>query len=394
MASFPITESSNHGREPLLSVRGLGVAFETNRGEIRPVRDVSLTVYPGQTVALVGESGCGKSVTSMAILRLIPSPPGRIVSGSIMYGGEDLLKLSERQMRDVRGGEIAMIFQEPMTSLNPVYTIGDQIVEAVTLHQGVGYSEARRIAEQSLFEVGIADARRRLDEYPHQMSGGMRQRVMIAMALSCKPKLLIADEPTTALDVTIQAQILELLRKLQRERQMSILLITHDLGVVAENADAVAVMYASRIVECATVEELFDHPRHPYTEGLFRAVPRLGMPDQKLQAIAGQVPNPAHFRTGCKFHPRCQYSRDLAAKSPEQAVQVTTGGEVTTVLRRCVAEEPTLRELAPRHWAACHQAAGYDGAKVTEPDIDHQREVMAQAIEVDKAGDLGAAVKA
>jgi oligopeptide/dipeptide ABC transporter ATP-binding protein len=311
-----------------------------------------------------------------------------------MYGGEDLLKLSERQMRDVRGGEIAMIFQEPMTSLNPVYTIGDQIVEAVTLHQGVGYSEARRIAEQSLFEVGIADARRRLDEYPHQMSGGMRQRVMIAMALSCKPKLLIADEPTTALDVTIQAQILELLRKLQRERQMSILLITHDLGVVAENADAVAVMYASRIVECATVEELFDHPRHPYTEGLFRAVPRLGMPDQKLQAIAGQVPNPAHFPTGCKFHPRCQHSRDLAAKSPEQAVQVTTGGEVTTVLRRCVAEEPTLRELAPRHWAACHQAAGYDEAKVTEPDIDHQREVMAQAIEVDKAGDVGAALKA
>jgi peptide/nickel transport system ATP-binding protein/oligopeptide transport system ATP-binding protein len=376
-------EQRNSGAGALLEVRGLGVAFETNRGQVQPVRDVSLTVYPGQTVALVGESGCGKSVTSMAILRLIPSPPGRIVSGSINYQGRDLLKLSEREMRDVRGGEIAMIFQEPMTSLNPVYTIGDQIVEAVTLHQGASYSQARKIAEEALHEVGIADARRRLDEYPHQMSGGMRQRVMIAMALSCKPKLLIADEPTTALDVTIQAQILELLRKLQRERQMSILLITHDLGVVAENADVVAVMYASRIVECATVEELFDHPKHPYTEGLFRAVPRLGMPDQKLAAIPGQVPNPANFPSGCKFHPRCGRSRELAAQTPEQAVQISTGGETAQVLKRCVVEESMLRELSPGHWAACHQTAEYDGAKATEPDLRHSREVVAQAIEVE-----------
>ena len=221
-----------------------------------------------------------------------PPTPGKILSGQIIFGGRDLLQLHENQMRTVRGKDIAMIFQEPMTSLNPVYTIGDQIVEAITLHQGVSINQAYRIAEESLRDVGIADPHRRIHEYPHQMSGGMRQRVMIAMALSCRPKLLIADEPTTALDVTIQAQILELLRKLQRERGMSILLITHDLGVVAENADVVAVMYASRIVEVATVEELFDRPQHPYTEGLFRSVPKLGQPAGRLTTIPGQVPNP------------------------------------------------------------------------------------------------------
>ena len=241
------------------------------------MRDVSLSIFPGQTVALVGESGCGKSVTALSILRLIPQPPGKVLGGQILFEGRDLLQLSEREMRSVRGKDIAMIFQEPMTSLNPVYTIGDQIVEAIMLHQHV--SDARGVSRSPSRRCAMSASPIRtggLHEYPHQMSGGMRQRVMIAMALSCKPKLLIADEPTTALDVTIQAQILELLRKLQRERGMAILLITHDLGVVAENADVVAVMYASRIVETATVEDLFDQPQHPYTEGLFRSVPKLG----------------------------------------------------------------------------------------------------------------------
>jgi ABC-type dipeptide/oligopeptide/nickel transport system ATPase component len=242
---------------PLLELKNLTVAFDTERGQIRPVQGVSLTVFPGQTVAVVGESGCGKSVTALSILRLIPSPPSRILGGQVLFEGRDLLGLSEKQMRRVRGADIAMIFQEPMTSLNPVFTVGDQIVEAVRLHQNVGKREAYQIAEQAMHDVGIADPHKRIHEYPHRLSGGMRQRVMIAMALSCRPKLLIADEPTTALDVTIQAQILELLRKLQTERGMAVMLITHDLGVVAENADAVAVMYASKIVEFAPVGELF-----------------------------------------------------------------------------------------------------------------------------------------
>src|SRR5690349_12226314 len=276
---------------PLLEIKNLNVAFNTERGQIRPVRDVSMSIFPGQTLAVVGESGCGKSVTALSILRLIPQPPGEILGGQIVFGGRDLLALREEEMQHVRGKEIAMIFQEPMTSLNPVYTIGDQIVEAVKLHQGVSTREAYQIAEQSLNDVGISDPHRRIHEYPHQMSGGMRQRVMIAMALSCRPKLLIADEPTTALDVTIQAQILELLRKLQRETGMAILLITHDLGVVAENADVVNVMYASRVVESATVEELFDHPMHPYTAGLLRSVPQLGAHAERLVTIPGTVPN-------------------------------------------------------------------------------------------------------
>src|SRR3954447_17976315 len=331
---------------PLLEIDNLNVAFETSRGLVHPVRDACLSIFPGQTVALVGESGCGKSVTAMSVLRLIPSPPGKVLGGRVTFQGRDLLTLSEREMRSVRGGQIAMIFQEPMTSLNPVYTIGDQIVEAVTLHQKVNARQGYDGAEGGLREVGIADARRRLGEYPHQMSGGMRQRVMIAMALSCRPKLLIADEPTTALDVTIQAQILELLLKLQRETGMSILLITHDLGVVAENADVVNVMYASRVVESATVEDLFDKPQHPYTEGLFRSVPKLGAHAERLQTIAGTVPNPARFPTGCKFHPRCPRSRDLAAKAVEagreaDTVVVRSGDEQIRVLRRCQQEEPT-----------------------------------------------------
>src|SRR6476660_4978394 len=316
----------NKMENPLLEVRNMTVAFDTERGQIRPVRNVSLSIFPGQTVALVGESGCGKSVTALSILRLIPQPPGRILDGEVLLENRNLLSLEERDMRKVRGKEIAMIFQEPMTSLNPVFTIGDQIAEAVILHQHVNTKQAYEIAQQSLRDVGIADPGRRLYEYPHQMSGGMRQRVMIAMALSCKPKLLIADEPTTALDVTIQAQILELLRKLQRETGMSILLITHDLGVVAENADVVNVMYASRVVESATVEDLFDKPQHPYTEGLFRSVPKLGGKVERLETIPGTVPNPARFPTGCKFHPRCPRTRKLAETAPpEQTVFIRSG---------------------------------------------------------------------
>jgi peptide/nickel transport system ATP-binding protein/oligopeptide transport system ATP-binding protein len=341
--------------EPLLQIRDLNVAFETARGQVRPVRDVNITIYPGQTVAVVGESGCGKSVTAMSILRLLPEPPAQYLKGNILYGGRDLLQATEREMRSIRGKDIAMIFQEPMTSLNPVYTIGDQIVEAVSLHQGKRGREAYKVAEAALDAVGIADAARRLGEYPHQMSGGMRQRVMIAMALSCQPKLLIADEPTTALDVTIQAQILELLRKLQRERGMSIMLITHDLGVVAENADTVAVMYASRVVETATVEELFDTPKHPYTEGLFRSIPKLGADVNRLQTIPGTVPNPARFPQGCKFHPRCHRMQ----------------GDP-----KCVQQEPLLKEVSTGHWAACHHVPGFEQAPMTIPALRHKRKVL------------------
>jgi peptide/nickel transport system ATP-binding protein len=367
--------------DPLLEIKDLNVAFDTERGQIRPVRDVSLTIYPGQTVAVVGESGCGKSVTAMSILRLIPQPPGKVLGGQVMLDGRDLLKLPEHEMRRVRGKDIAMIFQEPMTSLNPVYTIGEQIAEAVVLHQRVSKREAMQIAEQSLRDVGIADPGRRIGEYPHQMSGGMRQRVMIAMALSCKPKLLIADEPTTALDVTIQAQILELLRKLQREQGMAIMLITHDLGVVAENADVVAVMYASRIVEFARVEELFDHPKHPYTQGLFRAVPKLGAHSARLETIPGTVPNPAKFPPGCKFHTRCPRTRELAAQARvEDTVEISSAGERFRVLRRCHVEEPTLREVAPVHGAACHQIEGYDQAPILVPKLADKREVVPVAV--------------
>ena len=369
--------------QPLLEIKDLNVAFDTERGQIRPVRDVSFSIFPGQTVALVGESGCGKSVTSLSILRLIPQPPGRILSGQILLNNRDLLTIPEKEMRKVRGAEIAMIFQEPMTSLNPVYTIGDQIAEAIILHQNVTSRQAIEVAEQSLRDVGIADPGRRLGEYPHQMSGGMRQRVMIAMALSCKPKLLIADEPTTALDVTIQAQILELLRKLQRETGMSILLITHDLGVVAENADVVNVMYASRIVESATVEDLFDRPQHPYTEGLFRSVPKLGGHAERLATISGTVPNPARFPAGCKFHPRCPRTREAAAQAAAgDTVTITSAGETFAVLKRCQQDEPQLREVVPKHGASCHQLKSYDASPPFVPKSDHKREVTPQPAEV------------
>jgi peptide/nickel transport system ATP-binding protein/oligopeptide transport system ATP-binding protein len=366
--------------EPLLQIDSLSIGFTTERGEIHPVNDVSLSIYPGQTVAVVGESGCGKSVTALSILRLIPQPPGKVRGGRILLQGRDLLTMSENEMRAVRGKEIAMIFQEPMTSLNPVYTIGDQIVEAITLHQKTTIREAYKIAEEALEDVGIADAHRRLNEYPHQMSGGMRQRVMIAMALSCQPKLLIADEPTTALDVTIQAQILELLRKLQKERGMSVLLITHDLGVVAENADVVGVMYASRVVEFATVEDLFDHPQHPYTEGLFRSIPRLATKTRRLETIPGTVPNPARFPSGCKFHTRCPKTRSAAASSPiEQVLTERTGDETFKAMRICVKEEPALRDVRNGQWAACHLIENFAAAPLTPPISNHRRTAEAEA---------------
>lgn len=330
-----------NAEQTLLSVKNLSTSFATELGAARAVQDVSFDIPFAKTVALVGESGCGKSVTALSIMRLIPSPPGKIIAGQIIFRQKSILDMTERQMQRIRGNDIAMIFQEPMTSLNPVFTVGNQIVEAVRLHQKENASRAKDIAVEMLHKVGIADPQRRVDEYPHQMSGGMRQRIMIAMALSCSPKLLIADEPTTALDVTIQAQILELLRELQRQNRMSVLLITHDLGVVAENADYVVVMYASRIAESAPVKLLFENPLHPYTQGLLRSLPRLGEKKQRLDVIAGTVPNPVEFPAGCKFHPRCPLGRED---------------------KRCQTCEPQLRPVEDNHSVACWYAAGYEKA--------------------------------
>jgi len=328
---------SNNGT--LLTVKNLSTYFFTEEGVARAVQDVSLCINEGKTFALVGESGCGKSVTALSIMRLVPSPPGKIVAGEIVFGKRDLLELSEKRMRSIRGNKIAMIFQEPMTSLNPVYTVGDQIVEAIKLHQRKNTSEAWSDAVEMLRKVGIADPQQRVSEYPHQMSGGMQQRVMIAMAISCKPELLIADEPTTALDVTIQAQILDLLDELQEREGMSILLITHNLGIVAERADDIAVMYASRIVEVADAQRLFAEPLHPYTQGLLKSLPRLGISAKRLQSISGIVPEPLHFPPGCKFHPRCPVGHDD---------------------KRCQTVEPKLREVQPGRCAACWYAKGYE----------------------------------
>jgi peptide/nickel transport system ATP-binding protein len=272
---------------------------------VRAVDGVSYALERGETLAVVGESGSGKSVTALSILRLVPEPPGRTVDGRILFKGRDLLKVSPAEMRAIRGKEISMIFQEPMTSLNPVFTCGDQIAETLVLHERLDRRSARRRAIEMLELVGIPAPDQRVDEYPHQLSGGMRQRVMIAMALACRPSVLIADEPTTALDVTIQAQILELLKRLQRELGMAVILITHDLGVVAETADHVAVMYAGQVVEFGDVQTIFNRPCHPYTAGLQASLPKLGVRQESLRVIPGNVPNPARFPTGCRFHPRC-----------------------------------------------------------------------------------------
>lgn len=336
--------------EPLLEVANLCTYFFSDEGLVRAVDDVSFEIKKGRTLGLVGESGCGKSVTALSLMRLV-APPGRIVRGRITLFDSQrpkvLTELSEREMRTVRGRHIAMIFQEPMTSLNPVFTIGSQIMEAVRLHRVVQegdrvrkmtWQEAQDLTIQVLKQVGIPNAESRWRDYPHQFSGGMRQRVMIAMALSCQPQLLIADEPTTALDVTIQAQILELLKELQHRHRMSILIITHDLGVVAELADDVAVMYASKIVEHTTVVRLFQQPLHPYTVGLFRSRPRLGQAKgTPLMTIKGMVPNPRQFPSGCKFHPRCPFVKSI-----------------------CRQEEPPLRVLEEGHLVRCHFAGEID----------------------------------
>ncbi|MHC4547227.1 MAG: ABC transporter ATP-binding protein [Planctomycetota bacterium] len=326
MADAP---SSGNGR-PLLEIIDLKTYFHTDEGTVTAVDGVSFDARASETVGVVGESGCGKSVTALSIMRLIPVPPGEIVGGSILFDGEDLVRVGESRMRQVRGGKIGMIFQEPMTSLNPVFTVGDQIMEAIRLHLKMGGAAARERAIEMLDKVGIPSPAERVDEYPHQMSGGMRQRVMIAMALSCNPKLLIADEPSTALDVTIQAQILDLIRDLQDEFGMCVLMITHDLGVIAETAHRVVVMYASKIVEKAGAVELFGKPVHPYTQGLFRSIPAIAGGRGRLQTIEGTVPNPLEFPVGCKFNNRCPFAKE-----------------------HCMEREPPLREVREGHFAAC-----------------------------------------
>jgi peptide/nickel transport system ATP-binding protein len=333
--------------EPLLVADGLKTYFYTRLGIVKAVDDVSFEVAPGETLAIVGESGCGKSITALTLMRLIPNPPGRIVAGSIMLAGRDLLRLDEAEMRKVRGNDISMIFQEPMTSLNPVMTIGDQIGEALILHQGMSREQATARAVEMLKLVRIPEAEQRVREYPHQLSGGMRQRAMIAMALACNPKVLIADEPTTALDVTIQAQILQLILELQQRLGTAVILITHDLGVVAETARRVIVMYAGRKVEEAAVEELFGNALHPYTHGLMASIPRLGLmrgetgaTAERLQEIAGIVPALTDLPKGCAFAPRCRFADE-----------------------RCRAERPVYEEKRPGHWAACFHSDALYGAK-------------------------------
>jgi peptide/nickel transport system ATP-binding protein/oligopeptide transport system ATP-binding protein len=319
----------------LLKVRNLETYFSTHEGTVKAVNRIGFTINRGQTLGLVGESGCGKSVTALSIMRLIPDPPGKVVGGEIYFEGKNLLQLDEKEMRKIRGKKISMIFQEPMTSLDPVFTIGHEIVESVQLHQGLKKEEARQKAIEALKIVGIPDAEKRIDSYPHELSGGMRQRAMIAMALSCNPTLLIADEPTTALDVTIQAQILRLIREMKEGFDASVLLITHDLGVIADMCDYVAVMYAGHIVESSDVDTLFESPLHPYTKGLMKSIPRLDVESEHLDTIRGLVPNLLDLPPGCPFHPRC----DLR-------------------LRQCLKEMPELIQVEDLHLVKCHLVRG------------------------------------
>jgi oligopeptide/dipeptide ABC transporter ATP-binding protein len=316
--------------EPILQVENLRTYFTTDAGVARAVDGVSFHVSPGETLGIVGESGSGKSVTSLSVMRLIPQPPGRIMPDSrILFRGdqgvEDLVQASEERMRHIRGNDIAMIFQEPMTSLNPVFTVGDQIVESLRLHQGLSKKAARDRAIEMLQLVGIPIPHQRIDEFPHQLSGGMRQRIMIAMALACDPKLLIADEPTTALDVTIQAQILELLNRLQEEFHMAIILITHDLGVVAETCNRVIVMYAGQVFEEGPVDDVFHNPQNPYTEGLLQSIPRLGEEVERLAVIPGVVPSPTDWPTGCRFRERCPYSWEKTEEEEPPLFEIGPG---------------------------------------------------------------------
>ncbi|MGI5854145.1 MAG: ABC transporter ATP-binding protein [Bacillota bacterium] len=314
----------------LLSVRNLKTHYFTPDGVVKAVDGVDFDIDRGKILGIVGESGCGKSQTVLSIMGLIPKPPGKIVDGEILFEGKDLVKATEAEMRAIRGNDISMIFQEPMTSLNPVFTIGNQIMEAIMLHQKLHAGEARKKAIEMLDLVGIPAPDKRVDEYPHQLSGGMRQRVMIAMALSCNPKLLIADEPTTALDVTIQAQILDLMKKLQHDIGMAIALITHDLGVIAEVVERVVVMYAGKIVEEAPVGELFARPLHPYTLGLLGSIPAIDKKTDRLKVIPGIVPNPMNLPPGCRFYPRCEYVMDI-----------------------CREQEPEIKKVSPDHSVRC-----------------------------------------
>jgi len=317
-------------KQPLLTVRNLRTYFYTEDGVVKAVDGVDFEVYEGETLGIVGESGSGKSVTSLTILRLL-DPKGKIEEGSeIIFDGKNLLELSDDEMRKIRGNEIAMIFQEPMVALNPVFTIGEQIMEAILLHQDVDKKTAREMAIDMLRKVGIPEPQKRVDEYPHELSGGMRQRAMIAMALSCRPKLLIADEPTTALDVTIQAQILELMKELQKEYGMAIILITHDVGVIAENADRVVVMYGGKVMETSDVKTIFKKPKHPYTWGLLTSIPRLDVEQERLYSIPGMVPDPLHFPQGCRFNTRCDFKES-----------------------KCSVEMPPLIEVEPGHLSRC-----------------------------------------
>ena len=317
----------------LLEVSHLKTSFATTEGEVTVVNDVSFTVQAGRTLAIVGESGCGKSVTALSVMGLLAKPAGRITQGSIRFEGQELVGATERSLQDLRGNGLSMIFQEPMTSLNPSYTIGEQIIEGLVKHRQLNRAQARAKALEILRKVRIPSPEQRLDEFPHKLSGGMRQRVMIAMALVCEPRVLIADEPTTALDVTIQAQILELMRVLQLETGTAIMLITHDLGVVAEVADEVIVMYAGRVVEQAPVHALFEWPQHPYTIGLLGAIPRLDLEQARLIAIEGQVPNPQHPQPGCSFAPRCPFAQAA-----------------------CLTQIPALRSVGDQHFSACLRA--------------------------------------
>jgi len=317
----------------LLEVKNLKTYFYTDDGIVKAVDGVNFSVDAGKTMGIVGESGCGKSITAMSILRLIPDPPGKIVDGEVIFNEEDLTKVSDKRIREIRGNDISMIFQEPMTSLNPVFTVGYQIEEVLMLHQKLEEKEAREKAIEMIRLVGIPNPDRIVDEYPHQLSGGMRQRIMIAMALACQPRLLIADEPTTALDVTIQAQILELMNDLKNRLNTSIMLITHDLGVIAEMADHVIVMYSGKVVEDAPIGELFKNPRHPYTVGLMNSIPSLVKEGQRLDTIPGRVPNPLYLPKGCYFHPRCKYA-----------------------VEECRHVQPELRNIGPGHKVACLRA--------------------------------------
>lgn len=315
----------------LLEIRHLKTFFYTDEGVSRAVDDMDLTIRKGKTLGVIGESGCGKSVTALSVLRLVPSPPGRIIGGEILLEGEDLLQKTPAEMRTIRGNDISMIFQEPMTSLNPVYTIGNQITEAIILHQGIHKAEAHGKAIEVLGLVGIPTPEKAVNAYPHQLSGGMRQRAMIAMALSCRPKLLIADEPTTALDVTIQAQILRLINQLKQQIEMAIMMITHDLGVIAQVADDVVVAYAGKGVEYGDVETIFERPAHPYTRALYHSIPHLRETrKRKLEVIRGAVPNPLNFPSGCRFHPRCVHALEI-----------------------CTVTEPELEEIGANHRVRC-----------------------------------------